>query len=333
MNKLNNFLVLNKSIKAVLTLLILGSFSQIKAQDRVPFDQGKKYILANVSVTSKITFNEQTVVTFAGLQKGQEITIPGEEISSAIKKLGKLGLFDEIAFYVNRIENDSIYLDLDIKELPKLNDVKFVGVKKSKTEALIKDNDLNKGKVVNENLITTTKNYIENKYKKDGYYNTKVNLNIVKDTSATNLVNMVVSVDKGDKVKIDAIDFVGNAKISDKALRKAMKDTKQKNPIRVLKASKFIKDKYKTDLEKVIANYKEKGYRDARIVSDSVAYNKEKNSLSIKVNIEEGNKYYFGNIKFLGNSVYPDQFLNRILGVKKGETYNGVLLEKRISDK
>lgn len=333
MNKLNNFLVLNKSIKAVLTLLILGSFSQIKAQDRVPFDQGKKYILANVSVTSKITFNEQTVVTFAGLQKGQEITIPGEEISSAIKKLGKLGLFDEIAFYVNRIENDSIYLDLDIKELPKLNDVKFVGVKKSKTEALIKDNDLNKGKVVNENLITTTKNYIENKYKKDGYYNTKVNLNIVKDTSATNLVNMVVSVDKGDKVKIDAIDFVGNTKISDKALRKAMKDTKQKNPIRVLKASKFIKDKYKTDLEKVIANYKEKGYRDARIVSDSVAYNKEKNSLSIKVNVEEGNKYYFGNIKFLGNSVYPDQFLNRILGVKKGETYNGVLLEKRIADK
>ncbi len=332
-NKLNNFLVLNKSIKAVLTLLILGSFSQIKAQDRVPFDQGKKYILANVSVTSKITFNEQTVVTFAGLQKGQEITIPGEEISSAIKKLGKLGLFDEIAFYVNRIENDSIYLDLDIKELPKLNDVKFVGVKKSKTEALIKDNDLNKGKVVNENLITTTKNYIENKYKKDGYYNTKVNLNIVKDTSATNLVNMVVSVDKGDKVKIDAIDFVGNTKISDKALRKAMKDTKQKNPIRVLKASKFIKDKYKTDLEKVIANYKEKGYRDARIVSDSVAYNKEKNSLSIKVNVEEGNKYYFGNIKFLGNSVYPDQFLNRILGVKKGETYNGVLLEKRIADK
>lgn len=332
-NKLNNFLVLNKSIKAVLTLLILGSFSQIKAQDRVPFDQGKKYILANVSVTSKITFNEQTVVTFAGLQKGQEITIPGEEISSAIKKLGKLGLFDEIAFYVNRIENDSIYLDLDIKELPKLNDVKFVGVKKSKTEALIKDNDLNKGKVVNENLITTTKNYIENKYKKDGYYNTKVNLNIVKDTSATNLVNMVVNVDKGDKVKIDAIDFVGNTKISDKALRKAMKDTKQKNPIRVLKASKFIKDKYKTDLEKVIANYKEKGYRDARIVSDSVAYNKEKNSLFIKVNVEEGNKYYFGNIKFLGNSVYPDQFLNRILGVKKGETYNGVLLEKRIADK
>ncbi len=145
-NKLNNFLVLNKSIKAVLTLLLLGSFSQIKAQDRVPFDQGKKYILADVSVTSKISFNEQTVVTFAGLQKGQEITVPGEEISAAIKKLGKLGLFDEISFYINHIENDSIYLDLDIKELPKLGEVKFVGVKKSKVDALIKDNCLTKRK-------------------------------------------------------------------------------------------------------------------------------------------------------------------------------------------
>ncbi len=324
--------MLNKSIKIVLTVLIFGSFSQVKAQERVPFDQGKKYILADVAVVGDISFNSQTVVTFSGLQKGQEITIPGEEISAAIKKLGKLGLFDEISFYVNKVQNDSIYLDLNIVELPKLNQVKFVGVKKTKTEGLIKDNSLNKGKVVNENLITTTKNYIENKYKKDGFYNTKVNINTVKDTSTVNSVNMLVSIDKGEKVKIQKIDFVGNTKMSDKALRKAMKDTKQKNPIRILKASKFIKDKYKTDLEKVISAYKEKGYRDARILSDSVTFDKEKNALSIKINVEEGNKYYFGDIKFLGNTVYTDQGLSRVLGVKKGETYNGVLLQKRIAD-
>lgn len=332
MNKLNNFLVLNKSIKIVLTVLIFGSFTQVKAQERVPFDQGKKYILADVAVVGDISFNSQTVVTFSGLQKGQEITVPGEEISAAIKKLGKLGLFDEISFYVNKIENDSIYLDLNIVELPKLNEVKFVGVKKTKTEALIKDNSLNKGKVVNENLITTTKNYIENKYKKDGYYNTKVNINTVKDTSTVNHVNMLVSIDKGEKVKIQKIDFVGNTKISDNTLRKAMKETKQKKFTRILKASKFIKDKYKTDLEKVVSAYKEKGYRDARILSDSVTFDKEKNALSIKINVEEGNKYYFGDIKFLGNTVYTDQGLSRILGVKKGETYNGVLLQKRIAD-
>ncbi|PAM91909.1 outer membrane protein assembly factor BamA [Flavobacterium sp. IR1] len=332
-NKLNNFLVLQKRIQIVFTLLLLGSFSQIKAQERVPFDQGKKYILAKVSVVGKISFNEQTVVTFSGLQKGQEITVPGEEISGAIKKLGKLGLFEEIEFYVNKIDNDSIYLDLNIIELPKLNDVKIVGVKKSKVEGLIKDNSLTKNKIVNENLITTTKNYIENKYKKDGFYNTKVTITTTPDTTAGNHVNMVVRIDKGSKVKISSIDFIGNKQLTDNKLRAAMKDTKQKNFFRILKASKFIPEKYKTDLEKVIAAYKERGYRDARIIYDSVTYSKEKNTLAIKINVEEGNKYYFGNIKFLGNTVYSDQLLHRILGIKKGETYNGVLLEKRIADK
>ena len=331
-NKLNNFLVLNRSIKIALTVLIFGNFSQVKAQDRIPFDQGKKYILADVAIVGKISFNSQTVVTFAGLEKGTEITVPGEEISNAIKKLGKLGLFDEISFYVNKIQNDSIYLDLHVEELPKLGEVKFVGVKKSKVEGLIKDNSLTKSKVVNENLITTTKNYIENKYKKDGYYNTKVNINTIIDTSTVNVVNMVVNVDKGTKVKIKEIDFTGNTKVSDKILRGAMKDTKQKKLL-TLKASKYIKDKYKSDLDNVIAAYKERGYRDARILSDSVGYNKDIKALKVKIKIEEGNKYYFGNIKFLGNTVYSDQGLNSMLGIKKGETYNGVLLEKRIADK
>ena len=332
MNKLNNFLVLQKSIKIVLSLLIFGSFFQIKAQERVPFDQGKTYILANVDVVGKISFNSNTVVTFAGLEKGQEITVPGEQISNAIKKLGKLGLFDEISFYVNRIEMDSIYLDLHVEELPKLNEVKFVGVNKSKIEGLIKDNGLTKGKVVNENLITTTTNYIENKYKKDGFFNTKVNINTVIDTAEINMVNMVVKIDKGAKIKINEIDFIGNKELKDETLRKAMKDTKQKTLL-TLKASKFIKEKYDEDLEKVIAAYKEKGYRDARIISDSVTYNADLKALMVKVKVEEGNKYRFGNIKFLGNTVYSDEGLSGMLGIKKGDTYNGVLLEKRIADK
>ncbi len=332
MNKLNNFLVLQKSIKIVFGLLILGSFSQMKAQERVPFDQGKKYILAKVDVVGKISFNENTVVTFAGLEKGQEITVPGEEISNAIKKLGKLGLFDEISFYVNRIENDSIYLDLNVEELPKLNEVKIVGVSKSKMEGLIKDNGLTKTKVVNENLITTTKNYIENKYKKDGFFNTKVTINTVIDTAEVNMVNMLVKIDKGSKIKIKEIDFEGNKELNDKTLRGAMKDTKQKKLL-TLKSSKFIKEKYKDDLDKVIAAYKEKGYRDARILSDTVSYDKDAKALMVKVKVEEGNKYRFGNIKFLGNTVYSDEGLSAMLGIKKGDTYNGVLLEKRIADK
>ena len=333
MNKLNKFSVPIKELKIFLCLLLLGTFFQLQAQNRLPFDQAKKYILADVKVNGKISYNQQTVVTFSSLEKGQELTVPGEQISNAIKKLGKLGLFSDIDFYVNKVEGDSIWLDLDIVELPKLKEVKFNGVKKSKVEGLIKDNALTKGKIVNENLITTTKNYIENKYKKDGYYNTKVFITNTPDTTDGNQVKMLVNIDKGNKLKIKKITFEGNDKFTDENLRSAMKNTKQINPIRVLKASKFIKDKYKEDLNSIIEKYKEKGFRDARIVSDSV-YLMDKNSkLAINIKIEEGSKYSFGNIKFLGNSVYSDQLLSRIIGIKKGDTYNGVLLEKRIADK
>ncbi len=325
--------MLQTNIRIALTLLLFGSAFQLTAQERVPFDQAKTYILADVEVTGKISFNEQTVVTFTGLQNGQQITIPGEQVTNAVKKLAKLGLFSDIDFYVNRIQGDSVYLLLNIIELPKLNDVKFTGVKKSKIEGLIKDNGLTKGKVVNENLITTTKNYIENKYKKDGFYNTKVNVNTVQDTATGNYVNMVVAIDRGKKVKIGSIDFTGNQIMTDAKLRKAMKNTKKKNFLRFFKTSKFIREKYKADLVKVVEKYKEKGYRDARVLSDTVVFNKKSNDLAIKINVEEGRKYYFGDIKFLGNTVYPDNFLRNILGVKKGDTYNGVVFQKRISDK
>ena len=332
MNKLKKHSVPNNFIKTVLTILFLGVVLYSSAQDKLPFDQGKKYILAKVNVIGKISYNQQTVVTFSGLEKGQNIAVPGEEVSNAIKKLGKLGLFSDIDFYINDIKGDSIYLDLNIVELPKLNEVKFVGIKKNKVDDLIKENSLTKGKIVNENLINTTKNYLENKYKKDGFFNTKVNIRTIVDTSKTG-VDLLVNIDKGEKIKIKHIVFQGNEKLSDKKLRTAMKNTKQINPIRIFKASKFIKKKYDEDLIKVVDAYKEKGYRDARVLSDSVWLDKKKNKIGINIKVEEGKKYYFGNIKFLGNSVYSDQLLNNILGIKKGDVYNGVLLDKRVADK
>jgi len=332
-NKLNKLLMLDKSIKLFLTVLVLGNIFQAKAQERVPFDQGRQYILADVKVIGKISYNEQTVVTFAGLQKGQKITVPGEEISSAIKKLWKLGLFNEIDTYINKVQGDSIFIDMYISELPKLSEVKIQGVKKGKIDGLIKDNSLTKGKIVNENLITTTKNYIENKYKKDGFYNTKVSINTIPDTTNGNEVKMLVNIDKGSKVKVSSINFEGNEKFSDAKLRGSMKNTKKRFPLRFWKGSKYIKEKYQEDLTGIVSKYKEKGYRDARIVSDSIGYNKKNNTIAINIKVEEGNKYYFGNIKFLGNTIYTDQGLQSMLGIKKGDVYNGVMLEKRIADK
>lgn len=325
--------MLDKSIKLFLTVLVLGNIFQAKAQERVPFDQGRQYILADVKVIGKISYNEQTVVTFAGLQKGQKITVPGEEISSAIKKLWKLGLFNEIDTYINKVQGDSIFIDMYISELPKLSEVKIQGVKKGKIDGLIKDNNLTKGKIVNENLITTTKNYIENKYKKDGFYNTKVSINTIPDTTNGNEVKMLVNIDKGSKVKVSSINFEGNEKFTDAKLRGAMKNTKRRFPLRFWKGSKYIKEKYQEDLTGIVSKYKEKGYRDARVVSDSIGYNKKNNTIAINIKVEEGNKYYFGNIKFLGNTIYTDQGLQSMLGIKKGDVYNGVMLEKRIADK
>lgn len=328
-NKLDKLTMFKNRIVILFILLLIGN--TINAQE-ITLEKGKEYILSGVEVTGKVSFNEQTVITFTGLEIGSKIRIPGEEISLAITKLWKLGLFNDVNFYVKKIEGESIFLELELFELPKLNEIKIKGIKKGKKEDIIKETELNKGKVVNDNLLTNTKNYIENKFKKDGFYNTKVTINTLADSTNTK-VDMVIFIDKGEKVKISAINFVGNEQLVDKKLKKSFKNTKEKKIYRIFKASKFVKDKYKEDLESVVTKYKEKGYRDARVVSENVVYDKEKNKINIDVNIEEGKKYYFGDIRFLGNTVYSDQALNSILGIKRGEIYNGVMLEKRIADK
>jgi outer membrane protein insertion porin family len=329
-NKFQSKKMFKKGLQLLFTILIIGSSNTLIAQE-TKLENGKEYILADVEVTGKSSYNQQTVVTFSGLEKGQNIMVPGEDISAAIKKLWKLGLFSDVNFYINKIEGDSIYLELNLNESPKLSDVKIVGVKKGKAEELIKETDLKKGKIVNENLITTTKNYLENKYKKDGYFNTKVFINTTADSTDNN-VKMLVNIDRGSKVKVKKIDFVGNTELSDKKLKKAFKNTKQKNPLHIFKSSKYIKEKYKEDLANTIEKYKEKGFRDARVIADTVSYNKKSNTVSIKVNLEEGRKYYFGDIRYLGNTVYTDLQLSRLLGIKRGDVYNGVLLQKRIAD-
>lgn len=327
-NKLDKLTMFKNKILFLFFLLLIGN--TIKAQETT-LEKGKEYTLSGVEVIGKVSFNQQTIITFTGLEIGSKIRIPGEEISLAITKLWKLGLFNDVNFYVKKIEGETIFLELELYELPKLNDIKIKGIKKGKREDIVKETELNKGKIVNDNLLTNTKNYIENKFKKDGYFNTKVTINTLADSTNTK-VDMVVFIDKGEKVKISAINFVGNEQLVDKKLKKSFKNTKEKKIYRVFKASKFVKDKYKEDLGTLVSKYKEKGYRDARVVNESVIYNKETNKINIDINIEEGKKYYFGDIRFLGNTVYSDQALNSILGIKRGEIYNGVLLEKRIAD-
>ncbi|MBD0833025.1 outer membrane protein assembly factor BamA [Aestuariibaculum sediminum] len=331
-NNLANKLPLTNYIKHCFAILLFACSLSIKAQ-QIPYNDGKAYTIGDIAVIGNTAFEAQTIVTYSGLQKGQAITIPGEEISAAIKKLWNSKLFSDIEIYLTKVEGDTAFLEIRLSDLPQLNELKINGVKKSKIEGIIKENKLEKGVKVTENLITTTKNYLTNKYQKDGFYNTKVLINTIdiKDSLATARVNMVINIDKGEKVKIDDIVINGNEVLSDKTLRKSMKNTKKKNILRFLKRSKYIEADYKEDLVSLIDKYKENGYRDARILSDSVIVN-DNQTISLKIDLEEGEKYTFGDITFIGNTVYSNQYLNRILRIKKGDTYNGVLLQKRIAD-
>ena len=309
----------------LVALLSLNSVAQ-----ETPYIKGNEYILKDVSVSGLKNFNEQTVITYTGLKEGQKIRIPGEEISAIISKLWKLDLFSDINFYLTNVQNGEASIQIDIIELPTLSEFKITGLKKSKIETIVSETELKKGKKITENFIKTTKNYIVNKYKKDGFLNTKVSINILSDSSEVNFSKMLIKVDLGDRVKIDQINFTGNEITKSSKLKKKMKKTKTKLFGRFWKKSKFIEKEYKEDLTSIIDFYKEKGYRDARIITDSVIT--DKNKITINIDLQEGNKYYFGDISFLGNSVYSDAQLSRALGLFKGDTYNGVLLKKRISD-
>ena len=325
-NKKNNTFAFSKYL--IILLVALLSFNSV-AQE-TSYVKGNEYVLKEVSVSGLKNFNEQTVITYTGLKEGQKIRIPGEEISAIISKLWKLDLFSDINFYLTNIENGEASIQIDILELPTLSEFKITGLKKSKTETIVAETELKKGKKITENFIKTTKNFIINKYKKDGFLNTKVSINILPDSTEVNFSKMLINVDLGDRVKIDQINFTGNELTKSSKLKKKMKKTKTKLLGRFWKKSKFIEKEYKEDLNSILDFYKEKGYRDARIISDSVIT--DKNRITINIDLQEGNKYYFGDIAFLGNSVYSDAQLARALGLFKGDTYNGVLLKKRISD-
>ena len=316
-------------LSLLLVLAFLLSF-QVSAQD-LSYENGKTYILAGLEVTGLQSYNEQTVKTYTGLQEGQPITVPGDKISQIINKLWSLELFTDVEFYITRIEGDNIYLELHIEERPTLSNVTFYGVKKRKVDDLINDTDLKKGKKITQSLIANTKNYLETKYQKQGYLNARVTIATKADTSETNAQDMVVNVNRGNRVKVKDIVFEGNEKLSSSKLRRAMKNTKEKKFGRFWKKSKYIEADYQEDLKSLIDAYAENGYRDARILSDSI-HQINQNNIEIRFKVEEGDRYYFGEIDFVGNTVYTDRQLSQVLGIRKGDTYNGVQLRKRIAD-
>ncbi|MCG1035878.1 outer membrane protein assembly factor BamA [Polaribacter sargassicola] len=299
------------------------------SSDNLSYQKGKEYTLGGISVTGLKKFSEETVRVFTGLRNGALIKLPGDKLTSAIKKLYESKQFSDVDVYLAKIDGNTVYLQFDVQELPQLKTVVINGIKNRKAKELIKDAELKTGAQVTDNLIVTTKNYFTKKYTDKGFLKTKVSLDVRKDTSDINTVDMSIFIDKGDKIKIKDILFTGNTAISDAKLKKAMKNTKEKFIGRFWKGSKYIEEEYQEDLESILDKYSRLGYRDARILSDGISWNDD-NTININIDLEEGRQYRFSEIIFIGNKEYTDEQLQSYLKIEKGDVYNGAVLEERI---
>ena len=300
-----------------------------KTTEPIVLVKNQKYILGGVSIKGNQTISEQSILIFSGLNTGQNLKIPGDKLSGAIKKLWGSKLFSNVDVFVTKLDGDTVYLEIDVDELDKVGSVTMKGLKKSKIEELQKEIEFQKGSMLTENLITTTENYIENKYREKGFLKTKATISTKKDTSKTNTQDALILIDKGSKIKIKQITFHKNKAFTDKKLRKLLKKTREKGITQIFSPSKFVEDLYEADLDKVVEKYQEKGYRDALIVKDSISWNDD-NTINLDITVNEGSRYKFGGINFLGNTVFTDQQLQSILGIEKDVTYNGKVLNERV---
>tara|TARA_B100000809_G_scaffold204823_1_gene206331 strand:+ start:6954 stop:9542 length:2589 start_codon:yes stop_codon:yes gene_type:complete len=327
------------SIKIIALFLSIAFYNTIAfsqeteastATSSVPFESGKKYTLGEITVVGAQQFSEQSVKVYSGLKTGQEIKIPGDKLSSAIKKLYGTKRFSSVEVFIAKIDGNTAYLEFKVTELPQISSITITGIKKSKAKSLREEADINKGDMLTDNLMVTTKNYFKKTYTDKGYLKTKVNLHTKRDSTEGNAMDLLISIDRGSKIKIKEIVISGNKDVSDAVLRSYLKDTKRKFWGRFWKSSKYVKDKYKADLQNLLDEYSELGYRDARIISDSIIWNNDGKTINLEINLEEGKRYYFGDISFLGNSNYTTAQLQRFLRISQGDVYNAKILNERV---
>jgi len=318
-----------KNNKIKISVLFILFILNIYAQSTPKSDDYKIYQIEQIKINGLKQFNAETVKAFIGFDKGDVIEVPGEQTAEIIKKLWDLSYFSDVNLYVIPTTDNKVILEIDLQELPKISEIKITGVRRPKRKEFIKELGLVKNVILSENLKAKTKETIKNTYVKKGFLKTKVNLRTLKDTAE--YVKLLINVDKGNRIKVNKINITGASDFKTRKLKRKLKHTKEKRIYRFWKRSKYISDDFKEDLTNLEKFLKENGYRNARVLSDSVYFD-GKNKLNIDINLEQGKKYYFGNIDIVGNSKYPTSLIRKILTIKKGDVYNGSLINKRIDD-
>ena len=343
----NNILKKIVVIFSITSLICTNLFAQDSLQFFIDYTKPKEFVLSNVNIVGTKFVNKSNILDITSLKINKKIKIPGSEISSAINKLWQQNLFSEIEIEYDEINKDSISLNIVLKEYPRLSKFKFIGnISKSNISTLKDDLKLARGKILTQNLIKNSINKIKKFYTDKGFLKIDVKHEIVEDTLTLNSSILIFEINKNKKVKIKDIVIKGRKQIVNKnksiinnkdtvyalsnyRLKKSMKETKVKNKWRFFKASKFIKENYEADKENIISEYNNRGYRDAKILNDTIYYNSD-NTITIEITLDEGEPYLFGNINFIGNKKYTNSELLNQLSIDSGDVFNQSILDSRL---
>ncbi len=334
---------MNKFLFALLfSVMSTAAFAQISnrqgyllSKSSIPADslsylEPKDYIIGGVTITGAKSLDKDVLLTISKLNKGDKINLPGEANANVIKNMYKENLFDDVQLFVTKINLDTIYLEIAVVESPRLSRLKITGIRKGEIEDVQKKLSDKTGKIVNQNLLSTITAIVKKHFNEKGFLNTTVDVKERKDPGDANSVILNVAVDKHKKVMITEVSFEGNSAFSEKKLRKYLSKTRVRKFYNVFGSRKFKSDKYEEDKQNLIAKMQDKGYRDAELLKDTV-FKTGENTVGIKIKLYEGQKYYFGNIKWSGNAKYSADILNRIFKIKKGDVFSEEQLNKRLS--
>ncbi len=294
------------------------------------YSSPKEYTIQDIQIVGIKYLDTNTLVQLSGLAVGDEVMVPGETITTAIKKLWAHQLFSDVRIEANKVVGDKIWLTIHLQERPRLAGVNFIGVSKSEQKDIEEKVLLLKGSQVVDNQLMSAERIISGIYAEKGYSNAEVNIVQRDDTTKANNVWVDIIVNKKEKVKIQEVVFHGAENLSPGALDKAMKKTNSKKLRNFFRTKKYSEELYAEDKRSLIAKYNENGYRDATILSDSITA-LENGRVRVDIHLEEGNKYYLGDIQWMGNTVYASDYLTAMLGFEKGDVFDQKKLDERLT--
>ncbi|MGL5889186.1 MAG: BamA/OMP85 family outer membrane protein, partial [Bacteroidia bacterium] len=323
-----------KSLLTTFSLLLVFCLNAQTPSDTnkpiVNYSAPREFTLVKVNVIGTELVDPNVVVLLSGLPIQDKIMIPGDKTAEAIDNLWREGLFDDVQLLVNKVEGDYIWLDIVVVEKPRINKFSFAKspskINKNQADDLREKLDISRGMVLTDYRLRSISETVNEHYRADGYLNCQTEVIVVRDTGFQGYVNLDINITKGKKVKIQDLNITGNTVYPTWRLRFMMKDTKQQRWYQWFKSAKYLEDNYQKDQEKILAKYRKKGYRDVKIVTDTVQRLSDSRVL-INMRIVEGNKYYFRHITWVGNTKYSSERLSKQLGINRGDVYNQELLE------